>query len=615
MTEGYWHRARFGRRTLLRGTALGVTGLAGAALIGCGGDDDPAPSGGGSTGGGTSAPAGSGSGTAAAGNGAPENVTRAAGFSESLGYGAVPVNDKPVIQGGTLRTATTSIASLADPELSAGGGNHEWLGDRLFTANGWTMELTPDLLESFEVTDDEGLEYILTLREGVKLHGPGSVNGRVFTAEDAAWCISRKAGLLPEGDPTASELRPIRASHFVGLNRAEAVDERTVRLTMDTPNSSMLAAFAHLAQIMYPKEQGEAGWTDWQQFSGTGAWIQTEEVDGTRKVFKANPDYYRTWDEGGRPGFETQEHLILPDRSANMAAFITGEIASITNIEAHESPQIESSVPDALWYEQMHNNWTYFAMNPNLPNLPWFADQRVRRAMQLSIDYKTLGDGRGSDWLYTGPLFVGFPEALTSDEVKALPGYNPDTKEADIAEALSLLDSAGYPEGQGITFKIHLPASSGYTLDTSTRMQEHWSRAIPRMQVEIQPNSDSATFINLANTRQFETRLWGNAIVPAAALEAVQYFHSEGSRNFEGFSEPWADEAVEKLVRALSLDERKEIAREFQLRYIEEGPGLLPLHVPITKYAYQANIGGFDLVSGIPLQGQGVNRFLWQTED
>ena len=41
MPEGtYWNRRRFGRRTALRGAGVAVAGLAGGALLGCGGDDD-----------------------------------------------------------------------------------------------------------------------------------------------------------------------------------------------------------------------------------------------------------------------------------------------------------------------------------------------------------------------------------------------------------------------------------------------------------------------------------------------------------------------------------------------------------------------------------------------
>ena len=40
------------RRTLLRGSAIGVAGLAAAALVGCGGDDDDDDSAGSTSGGG-----------------------------------------------------------------------------------------------------------------------------------------------------------------------------------------------------------------------------------------------------------------------------------------------------------------------------------------------------------------------------------------------------------------------------------------------------------------------------------------------------------------------------------------------------------------------------------
>src|SRR5687768_2766473 len=60
--ENYWSRRTLSRRGALRGAGLGVAGLAGVALFGCGGDDEP-----GSTA--TSAPGGGGTGTAAPGGG------------------------------------------------------------------------------------------------------------------------------------------------------------------------------------------------------------------------------------------------------------------------------------------------------------------------------------------------------------------------------------------------------------------------------------------------------------------------------------------------------------------------------------------------------------------
>ena len=38
--SNYWTRQRVGRRSMVRGAGLASVGLAGAALIGCGGDED-----------------------------------------------------------------------------------------------------------------------------------------------------------------------------------------------------------------------------------------------------------------------------------------------------------------------------------------------------------------------------------------------------------------------------------------------------------------------------------------------------------------------------------------------------------------------------------------------
>ena len=43
LAENFWNRSRISRRSALRGIGLGAAGLAGAALIGCGDDDEAAP--------------------------------------------------------------------------------------------------------------------------------------------------------------------------------------------------------------------------------------------------------------------------------------------------------------------------------------------------------------------------------------------------------------------------------------------------------------------------------------------------------------------------------------------------------------------------------------------
>src|SRR5690606_161850 len=131
-------------------------------------------------------------------------------------YGNTPISWKPRVMGGTLRMLGTYNSRQNDPDLAAALAITEVNNDRLVTPNGWTTELTPDLLESYEFLSPE--EVVLKLRPGIKTHDKPATQGRVFTAEDVAFSINRKAGKI---DPDAAKTYP-RLAQFFGLNRAEA---------------------------------------------------------------------------------------------------------------------------------------------------------------------------------------------------------------------------------------------------------------------------------------------------------------------------------------------------------------------------------------------------------
>lgn len=605
---GTLNHQRLGRRAVLRRGALGLAGLAGAALVGCGDSEEA----GDASGGGAASTPGSGGAAAAAGAGIPANIVRGGGWSESLGVGYVSINNREVVMGGDLNTSSTATIVTQDPERHFGGADLAATNDRLFLADGWSAELIPDMVESWEVPDPQGLEYILKIRPGIKTHPIPPLNGRIFTAHDVAWCINRKAGKL-EGVDTSAFLR---VGQYVGMNRAEAIDDVTVRIVMDSPNGGILNSFTHPGAIMYAQELADEEFKDPTRLAGTGAWIQTEFVEGTRQVMEAFPDYYRSWDEGGRPGFDRWVRSVVADRASMVAGFLTGEFDSFNHVAPHEKQQIESAVSDAWWVTAIDNGWNYFGMNPNLPEMPWFKDQRVWRAMQLSLDYPAMARTNHDQFLYTGPVPAMFPEAKPTSEVAQLLGYNEETKEEAVQEALRLLDAAGYRNGAGIRFKYDIPAASGPYFDMAIRAQDFWKRNIPEMQVELQPHATSAPFVERQVGRTYEGRTWQYASVPDAALEVRTYFHSEGGRNYEGYSDPAADIAIDKMIQAQTLEERADAIRPFEDKVLNEGTPLLPLFVRMTDWVYQSTIGGFDMVSG-SFSGTsypGTQRWFWRTK-
>lgn len=607
--DTYWSRMaglRAHRRQFLRGAGLGVTGLAGAALLGCSGDDSD-------SGGGSRSTTTTGDGGGAAQEGAPA-LERAPGFPGE-DFGKVPVNNKPRVMGGTLNMPGSARAlggRTMDPDVAGFFAPSEYVNDRLVFPQGWTEELHFDLLDSFEWVSDT--ELTLTIRAGVKSHNRPPTNGRVVTAEDVAWSINRKGGIL---DPEASEAYPRRA-YLTGLERAEAVDDVTVSVKLSSPNASFLAAFSDIRQAMQLKELEDWDFQDMLAFPGFGPWLVTEDEDSVRAVFDAHPDYYRTDAEGGRPSFDKMILQAYPDRAAQLAAFITGETDHLAQVLPHEDAQVSASVPDALRYQSPSATITHVNINPN--RLAAFADDRVRKAWHYARDFVAIGDPISAPgWQFSGPFHPMHAQTMSSDQIRALPGYNPDTKEQDIAEGRKMLAAAGFPDGAGISFSIWSSGATGRNFESGERVRNQLTTAYPQMAVELNPAPDIATFNSKLNEGDWECLAHDFAQVPDVALNGMTYYHSKGGRNYAPLQEPWIDEALEGILQTLDEDERGAKITQFEKDYIDWGPPYLNNCVVMTDHAFQPTIGGADLVAGTwtyfyTLGYGGLQRWFWRTE-
>lgn len=580
-------------------------------MIGCGGDDDeatPAAGGGGATA------------TTAAGGGAPAVAEGAPGLERAPGFpgpafGQVPINTKPRVMGGQLNMPGGARAlggREMDPDVAGFFAPAEYVNDRLAFPQGWSETLQFDVLESFEWVND--LELLLRIRSGIKTHNRAPTNGRIVTAEDMAFSINRKAGVL---DPEAAQRYP-RRTQLVGLERADAVDDVTVRMKLNSPNASIIAAFGDIRQGMTLPEIEEWDFTDMTTYPAFGAWMLTENIDSVRATFVKHPDYYRSDAEGGRPSFDTMVVQAYPDRAAQLAAFITGETDHLASVATHEDAQVRSSVPDALRYLSPSATITHVNINPN--TVPAFQDQRVRKAWHYARDFEEIGDPISAPgWQYSGPFHPMHEFARSSDEIKALPGYNPDTKVADIAEAQKMMAAAGYPEGDGIAFKIWSAGAVGRNFESGERVRNQLTKAFPKIKIELDPAADIATFNRQLNEHSWEALAHDFAQAPDLALNGMTYLHSTGGRNYAGLKIDWVDEGIEKILQTLDADERRQHVRDFEDKWFDYGPPFLNNAVVMTDHAFQANLGGVDLVAGTwtyfyTLGFGGLQRWFWRTE-
>lgn len=238
----------------------------------------------------------------------------------------------------------------------------------------------PLLAESYEVSDD-ALVYTFKLRSDVKFN-----SGNPLTAEDVVFSFQRLGNL--QDNPAW-----LYSDH---VEKVEAVDERTVRVTLKEPNAAFLAMLVSpnfsIVDSQVVKAQGGSDaadakendkamdWLD-NNSAGTGPYVLKEWKRNEQVVLERNPNY---WRQGGF--FDRIIFRELPDDAARQQAFERGDIdiAVGLDLDAIERLKAEDKA-NVLVGNTL--DMTYLAMTTNPEISKELADPRVREAIARAIDY------------------------------------------------------------------------------------------------------------------------------------------------------------------------------------------------------------------------------------
>ena len=331
------------------------------------------------------------------------------------------------------------------------------------------LTLEPRLATSWTISDD-GLEYIVTLRPGVKFHSiPGFVPTRDFNAADVVFSLGRQ---LYEDHPyNDSNVYPGVYTYFASMSMHDilrdviAVDDYTVKFLLNRPDgaflSNMAMDFASIVSAEYAEQLLANGTPEALNRNpvGTGPFrLVTYRRDELIR-YRAHPEYWR-----GQARSENLIFAITPDASARLQRLRAGEC----HIMAYPNPADLESMhadPNIVVMTREGLNTAYVAFNTLVPP---FDDPRVRRALNWAIDKPTLVDRayRGTATVARGPL----PPAQWGYYAPgdALP-YDPDA-------ARALLADAG---ASGLTLRLWaLPVSRPYNPDgplVAELIQANWA--------------------------------------------------------------------------------------------------------------------------------------------
>lgn len=374
--------------------------------------------------------------------------------------------------GGSLTFATIAEPLTLNLALSNDAGSSGVLGNLFegLTDISWlTGEPEPNLAHTWDVSDD-GLTWTFYLRRDVRWH-----DGEPFTAEDVEFTFNQI--IYNEDIPTSA-----RAAFAFRLldddgewqeapMSVTAIDEYTIRCVLPVSFAPFLRSMAtaiypqHILQPYVDAGTFNEVWgieTDPAEVIGTGPFLIEEFIPEERIVFRRNPDYWMTDDEGNRlPYLDRIVQVIVPDLAAELDAFRSG-VADVHVVLGHEFADLEPLAEDENF--TIHRRGPNFGSvfltfnqnqgtNPESGNtyvseekLYWFSNLEFRRAVAHVVDKDAIIEqvqhGLGyPQWSPISPATGDF--------------HNPDvaTYEYDLARANEILDELGWIDRDGDGFR------------------------------------------------------------------------------------------------------------------------------------------------------------------
>ena len=542
MQDNYWTRRRVTRRAVLRGGLTGIAGLAGAALIGCGGDDD---------------------------DDAAAPSTPAAAAPTATTTGAAAPTAAPVTvdfkRGGIIRLGTPNLSAGVDPTFS-GAGYHKakTLFDTLmdFDESGNVGIRDDALAVSAELVDDTTI--VLGLRQGVKFH-----DGTDFNAEAVVYTMER---LLQPNPPTGTPHK----GEVLHTNKVEAIDEFTVRWTLNQPDSGIFTAFTnHSTEMLSPTHYGDKDWED-TQFDpvGTGRYMFLDYSQDAFFKFQVFPDYFHKLADGGPAGMVDEIHeLDMPDAVARASALINGDIEALDESPKNQLDILNST--NAVHGEKADG----FAIRNAYINhgLPPLDNVDVRRALAWAWD------ADGYNEVYEGG--TGVPATSYLSRLHWAHIDVPEHPKFDVEKAKEFMAASGVPEserklritGNTVAFQFVQAAweKIGFQSEHIADRTGRYSRA----------RGDENPDIHMSVGSRITSR-------PDPGWQTNVMLRSDAIYNIGWAPTANIDELSDKGLATYDIDERKAVYEEIQHIHADQlFAHILKVDIPFWVHA-RAEVGG-----------------------
>ncbi|MDB5541991.1 MAG: Extracellular solute-binding protein family 5 [Devosia sp.] len=329
----------------------------------------------------------------------------------------------------------------------------------------------PELATEWTVADD-GLSATFTLRDGVKFW-----NGNPLTAKDVAFSLTRA---IDQSGSWGFLFSPVKS--------VEAVDDKTVKLTMSEPFAPLLPALSTFAASIYEEANfTAAGELAGEKPMGTGAYMLESWSKGQEVVLAANPNYW----QAGKPTIGKIVFRVVGDDNARTLQLASGDAQVVTDVPPTQVDQIAATGGKAVSVSGTAVG--FVTINQKIKP---FDEAPVRCALAWALDRESIAQS------------VYFGKAVAAKSI--LPSttffYDAATNPIgfDLAKAKELLASSSVPTG--FSFTATVPSGDM----TRLSIAQVWAASLAEIGITMNIEQVEATTAQeMYNTEQYTMRISG----------------------------------------------------------------------------------------------------------
>ena len=282
-----------------------------------------------------------------------------------------------------------------------------------------------------------------------------------------------------------------------------------------------------------------------------------------------------------------------PDDVVGLAAYREGEVQGISHIS-------QDILAEALKQSELHiytgrqPRLTLIYLNLNNPELPFFQDAAIRRALLMALNRQWMVDHLlgGQALIADGPIFPG--TWAYYDDIQRI--------DYDSAAALEAIKSAGYSipaeggsvrakDGVRFAFEMVYPDTPEHTR-IAEAIQQDWAKL--GVDVTIKPVPYDELVTAYLEPRAYQAALVDLNLARYPDPDPYPFWDQAqitGGQNYAQWNDRQASEFLEQARILPDLAERAKVYRNFQVRFTNELPAL-PLFFPVYSYGVDQSIQG-----------------------